>query len=425
MKKILITAYAVNPYKGSEDAMGWNMIMQAGRYQEVIVVTRKNNRGAIEQYITEHKELNIIFSRLSFLFFDWPEWTIRWKKGPVLSMLYYYGWQLTVALWLKWKKYDADIVHNLNFHNDWTPSFLWILGKPMVWGHVGHHPKTPKVYLLPVYGKAAYYKDRALWILKNIFWYFDPFLYLCKTKADMIICMNSEAVKHLRLKENFIIHPSVAAEQEQASLFEKNNRSFHVISVGRFVPLKGFDLTIRSFAEFYKHLTLSDRKKAKLTLIGTGPLKKMLQDLVIAEKIGQVVTFVEWLPRENLKEIYASASVFLFPSHEGAGMVIPEAMSYGLPVVCLQNCGPGELVPPLSKLIVPYGDYSDTVQRLAGHLASLMVDPTFMASERELVNRRYESLLNWNIRGEMLKDVYSKVLNIKTVNLKTYSNEYT
>lgn len=424
MKQILLTAYAVNPYKGSEDAMGWNMILQVARYQEAIVVTRKNNRAAIEQYMTEHDELKMLFSRLSFLFFDWPEWTIRWKKGPVLSMFYYYGWQLTVAFWLKWKNYPADVVHNLNFHNDWTPSFLWILGKPMVWGHVGHHPKTPKAYILPVYGKAAYLKDRALWVLKNCFWYLDPFLYLCKVKADMIICMNSEAVKHLRLKEKFIIHPSVAAEQEQVSAPPTKNECFQVISVGRFVPLKGFDLTIRSFAAFYKRLSPADRKKAKLTLIGSGPLKKMLQDLTITEEIAQAVTFIEWLPRENLKEIYASASVFLFPSHEGAGMVVPEAMSHGLPVVCLQNCGPGELVSAASDLIVPYSEYSETVQMLARKLTSLMVSPAYMAAEKKLAQERYESLLNWNVRGEMLKNIYSEVLKTKIVNLKTYRNEY-
>ena len=36
--------------------------------------------------------------------------------------------------------------------------------------------------------------------------------------------------------------------------------------------------------------------------------------------------------------------LFSFPSHEGAGMVVAEAMSFGLPVVCLNNEGPGEFI---------------------------------------------------------------------------------
>ena len=75
------------------------------------------------------------------------------EKGPLLSLIYFYMWQFTLALWLKKKKLSFDIAHNLNFHNDWTPTFLWILGKPLVWGPVGHHPKIPKQFLLETYGK--------------------------------------------------------------------------------------------------------------------------------------------------------------------------------------------------------------------------------------------------------------------------------
>ena len=39
-----------------------------------------------------------------------------------------------------------------------------------------------------------------------------------------------------------------------------------------------------------------------------------------------------------------SADVFLFPSFEGAGMVVVEAMARGCPVVCLDVGGPGEMV---------------------------------------------------------------------------------
>ncbi len=44
--RVLITAYAVNPYKGSEDGMGWNFILQAARFQRVVAVTRRNNGPA-------------------------------------------------------------------------------------------------------------------------------------------------------------------------------------------------------------------------------------------------------------------------------------------------------------------------------------------------------------------------------------------
>ena len=53
---ILITAYAVNPYKGSEDGTGWNLIYQAARKHRVVAITRKNNRTDIERFFREQPD---------------------------------------------------------------------------------------------------------------------------------------------------------------------------------------------------------------------------------------------------------------------------------------------------------------------------------------------------------------------------------
>lgn len=405
MKTILITAYAVNPYKGSEDAMGWNMILQASRFNKVMAVTRKNNRRAIEQYMLCHPEMNEQFSQIIFLYFDWPRWSIGWKKGPLLSMIYYYCWQFTLAYWLKRHKHHhaADIVHNLNFHNDWTPTFLWILGKPMVWGHVGHHPKIPAGFIRP-YGWSAYLQDRLLWMIKKLAWRFDPFLMIAKRKARMIICMNSAAVKVLRLKRNYIIHPSVAAHDRSPA--KTTGENFSILSIGRFVPLKGFDLTIRSFAMFFYALPEEERSGVKLKLIGSGPLKTRLIQMMAEEGISNAVEIIEWIPRNQVDIHYRSASAFLFPSHEGAGMVVPEAMSYGLPVICMDNAGPGELTHPQSNLRIRYGQYGETIELMAIKLMNLYMRPEMRQKEADLSLARFNELFRWEIRGEMLRDVY-------------------
>jgi len=53
-KTILATAYAVNPYKGSEDGMGWNLVCQVARFNKVIAITRENNQEHIEKYMLEN-----------------------------------------------------------------------------------------------------------------------------------------------------------------------------------------------------------------------------------------------------------------------------------------------------------------------------------------------------------------------------------
>ena len=41
--KVLMSAYACEPGKGSEPAVGWNWALQAARRHEVWVLTRGNN----------------------------------------------------------------------------------------------------------------------------------------------------------------------------------------------------------------------------------------------------------------------------------------------------------------------------------------------------------------------------------------------
>lgn len=417
MKTILMTAYAVNPCKGSEEGTGWNFICQAARHNKVIAITRKNNRGDIEQYIREHKAQQTLFSRITFLYFDLPRWAIRWKKGPLLAAIYFYIWQLSVALWLKRKPIEFDMAHSVNFHSNWTPSFLWILGKPFVWGPVGNHSFIPKQYIYSFYGAGAFLKDRFLWLVKCIFWYLDPALYLSRKKARKVFCVNSQAAAKLRLgRDKMIFMPAVASEEPEIPA-AKNSEQFTIISVGRFVPLKGFDLAINAFAHFYRQLNETQRKKTSLLIIGTGPEKKRLQQLVSGHGLEHSISICEWMPRHEVMARFSQSAAFLFPSHEGAGMVVAEALSYGLPVVCLNNYGPGEYVHPFSALKTKHTGYAKTVEGLGNNLHRLFTNEFFYAHERKLALKRYNELFRWDIKGNLLNEVYDECCHTKKTSL--------
>lgn len=408
MRTILATAYAVNPYKGSEEGTGWNFINEIARRNQVIAVTRKNNQEHIDKYMQEHVSTHAHFENIRFLYFDLPKWMILWKKGPLLSALYFYIWQLCLAIWLFNKKLSFDIAHSINFHSNWTPSFLWILGKPFFWGPVGNHNLIPFQYIKN-YGWKAVLKDRILWLVKCIFWYLDPAVYICKIKAVKIFCVNTQTKKLLRLSsEKMIVMPAVASEKQNMVPSQKG--SFLVLSVGRFVPLKGFDLTIKSFAAFYKNLPPSQQSKTTLMLIGTGPQKKMLLKLIKEEGLQNVITIKEWMPRAAVIQLFSKASVYLFPSHEGAGMVIAEALSYGVPVVCLNNYGPGEYIHPNSKLSVAHNKYSETVCQLSDRLQTLFSDNNFIQSEKKLALEQYENIFRWSKKEEIINEAYDQMI---------------
>ncbi|GAB3635201.1 hypothetical protein GCM10027422_07910 [Hymenobacter arcticus] len=411
MKTILITAYAVNPYKGSEDGMGWNFILQAARFQKVIAVTRENNGPHIARYLADNPTVAAQAAGVEFLYFDLPPWTRWWKKGPLLSLIYFYMWQLGLAVWLRRQKLAVDVVHNLNFHNDWTPSFLWLLGRPLVWGPIGHHPPIPASHLAR-YGAAAFAKDRAIGSLKHVFWALDPFLRVTRRAAGQVLCMNSAVAPRLGLPAaRYEIVPSVAVDLPLATPTDTAPKAdFTVMIAARMVPLKGFDMVILAFAKFYHALPDEEQAGVRLLLIGSGPEQRRLTDLLRANGLGGCAVHRPWLDRQELLGLYAEASVFFFPSHEGAGMVVAEAMSYGVPVLCYENEGPGELTPAASGLKVPYRAFAQNVGDFAERLSWLHTSPALQAAEAALCRRHVAQHHTWERRGRQLQRIYQQAL---------------
>lgn len=406
MKTILATAYAVNPYKGSEDGMGWNFILQIARFNRVIAITRENNQAAIEAYMLAHPDP--AHRNIRFHYFDLPLWMRFWKRGGRGAMLYFTLWQRGIVGYIERKRLQADIVHNLNFHNDWTPSFLWKLNKPFVWGPVGHHPHIPKAYLAP-YGRMARLKNSCTWRVKQYFWHISPALKQTRRHADHVLCMNKAVPNALRLQSAYSILPSVATGDGGWISPENRGEHFTVISAGRFVALKGFDLTLRSFARFYNGLSEPDKNKCTLQLIGSGPERAKLQALAKALHIGHCTEFISWLPRTTLMEHYQQASAFLFPSHEGAGMVVAEALSYGLPVICLDNEGPGQFIHSGCGMAVPTGNVKDTVHGLSEAIERLYSNRGLRNTMSHAARKHFENHFHWDRRGEHLQALYARL----------------
>lgn len=408
MKTILASAYAINPYKGSEDGMGWNFILQIARFQKVIAITRENNKTAIEKFISENKEIDT--SNITFLYFDLPYWMRFWKKGSRGAMLYYIMWQKGIVSFIKKQDISYDIVHNLNFHNDWTPSFLYKLKKPMVWGPIGHHPFIPTQYL-SFYKKKYLIKDKLTWAIKKYFWTLSPSLKKTVKNAKHIICMNSAVEKQLpSIKGKSSIIPSVATEDFGVIDFAQKPNKFTLVSAGRFVPLKGFDISIFAFHNFLSALKKEQLKdNIELILVGSGPEEAKLKNLVKSLNIEQQVRFINWIERDKLMDIFKNSSAFLFPSHEGAGMVVAEALSFGLPVICLQNEGPGEFVDDSCSFRIKENSLEKTTKEMSEAIKTLYLEKDLREKMSSAARNHFIENFDWNNRGIQLNKIYQSL----------------
>ena len=71
--RVLMSAYACEPGKGSEPGVGWNLAKAMATRHDVWVVTRANNRPVIESELEEQPVPN-----LHFLYYDLPRWASWW-----------------------------------------------------------------------------------------------------------------------------------------------------------------------------------------------------------------------------------------------------------------------------------------------------------------------------------------------------------
>jgi glycosyltransferase involved in cell wall biosynthesis len=409
-RTILITAYAVNPYKGSEDGTGWNIPFELAHLNKIIVITRKNNRKEIERFYQENPELDNL-KNLSFHYYDLPTWLVFWKKkiGERGYVLYFYLWQLFMPLFIKRIGESFDIVHALNFHSDSHPQFLWLLRKPVFWGPIGHHPPVPKEFLTKNYPIRTLWKDRLYNSVKFVMRTFDPFYHISKWSAKKIFVINSKVNDAVKAnKEKIIVLPAVATKSITSEKTE--SKIFNIISVGRFTYMKGFDLIIESFSEFISSIPEKDQSKVRLTLIGKGEEKASLVKLIKKFGLEKVVEIIDWVAKSDMEKIYLKASIFAFASHEGAGMVVPEALSYGLPVVCFNNEGPGELCSNTNAIKVKVSDY----QRSSRDFTAAYLDLYTNESKRRLMsadaNAYAKSRFSWSVKADQINNAYDSIV---------------
>jgi glycosyltransferase involved in cell wall biosynthesis len=101
-----------------------------------------------------------------------------------------------------------------------------------------------------------------------------------------------------------------------------------VLYVGQLIPRKGVDLLIRAFSLVQSQL------KAELWLVGVGPQQTELENLARSVGMAESIKFLGRRSSEELGDIFAKASLFVFPTRSDyLGVAALEAMAAGVPVV--------------------------------------------------------------------------------------------
>ncbi len=158
------------------------------------------------------------------------------------------------------------------------------------------------------------------------------------------------------------------------TLPERAPRPGRIVSVGRLVPKKGFDVLIGACGELHRRGIAFE-----LHIMGGGELHAELTDLAARHGIGDQVWLLGSRPQGDVIEQLAAAEIFalspvVLPNGDRDGIpnVVLEAMAAGLPVVATAVSGIPEVITDseTGRLVPPR-----RADLLADALAELLADP--------------------------------------------------
>jgi colanic acid/amylovoran biosynthesis glycosyltransferase len=157
--------------------------------------------------------------------------------------------------------------------------------------------------------------------------------------------------------EKFAFTPRTGFQQGQVQL----------VTVARLTEKKGLEYSIRAVARALTHYA-----DIRYTIIGSGPLKSKLEELIQELGLGGIVTLAGPKTREEIIKTLSQSHIFLHPSvtandgdQEASPVSIQEAMAMGLPVVSTFHGGIPELVENgVSGFLVPERDAEALAEKL-------------------------------------------------------------
>ncbi|HAX97549.1 MAG TPA: glycosyl transferase family 1 [Candidatus Atribacteria bacterium] len=401
MKRVLLSAYACEPKKGSEPAVGWNTALSISSFVETWVITRLNNKTTIEEELSENPNDN-----LHFLYFDFPWWFRWWKKGNFGIYLYYYLWQIGIYFKLQKiiKEKNFDIVHHITFANYYKPSFLSFYGIPFIWGPVGGGETAPFSFWCG-FGLRGFIFEA----FREIYRFLsekDPFLLLTSRKCSIAFASSEQTAERLSKigVDRVNVFNQVSLSRRDYDCIQRGVKRKHskfvFISIGRLLHWKGFHLGIRAFSKLVF-------KNCEYWIVGDGPQRKNLQKLVDSLGLNELVTFFGEQAHEKTMDLLQSANVLVHPSlHDSGGWVVVESLACGNPVICLNLGGPSIIVNDTCSFKIEPDNEICVIEKIADSMFTLSSDKALYAEMSRDSKIWVKKNLISEVKYDTFKDIY-------------------
>ncbi|WPU96743.1 glycosyltransferase family 4 protein [Mucilaginibacter sabulilitoris] len=428
-KKILISAYAISPFRGSEYGAAWNTIIHLASQHDLWVLYGMSDNfmgdtQTMKKYIMNSPVPNVEF--------------IEVKPGGLARAITLldkagFGWFFYFAYYL-WQRralkaareilkiVDIDVVHQLGPIGFREPGFLWRLNKPMVWGPIGGMNVINQELLD---GKP--FLTRVKFSIKNSINRFQlsysKRIKKAFSRADILIAATSAGKQTISEKfgaksyylpeQGTVTHPFL-----DETKFDHIKQQVHLVWSGSLIERKNFALCLDA-------LSRVERNNWILHVVGSGPLKKKLQAKAAALQLMDRIKWHGHLPRTEAVRIMSGAHLHIISSiAEDNPAVIFEALTYGIPTLTIDHCGMRDVICNKCGFKIKPDMHNIMVDEMSHVLNDLLSDPHL------LVELAQTTLLcadnhSWDKRLSKLSEMYDDAALVYSGRFKSPSTQTT
>ena len=379
--RILLSAYACDPTHGGEDGNGFHWAWElAARGHAVHCFTTEWGRAHIGAHLAGCAA-GTVPPGLRFEYVavpGWVEYLYRWQFGVYL---HYLVWQYRA--WRTARPHDArqpfDLVHHVTFGSLQLGSWLWRLGRPLIFGPVGGGQVAPRQLrrYLPDWFRTETLRNAIGGLLVR----FDPNVRHTLRRAALVLAANRETAAlarrlgaprvELAMSTALPLAFFPAAYPPRPPLA---GRPLRILWLARLFPRKGLHLVLEALGRVAADVDFY------LDIYGDGPVAALLPGWIAAAGLQARVRWHGNAPYPTVRAAYLAHDLFMLCSlRDSYAAQYLEAMALGLPILTLDHHGATDFIPAAAGRKVPVGSPEATAAALARAVEHLGRHPAELA----------------------------------------------
>jgi len=415
-KKILISAYAISPTKGSEYGAAWNTVINLAKEHELwVLYGMSDDHMGDTQTLRSYIETNPL-----------PSVTFIEVKAPSLAKIInlfnkiglgwffyfaYYLWQKEVLNTARvlLKTVDIDIMHQLGPIGFREPGFLGKLDKPLIWGPVGGMNIVDPVLL-----RGKPFLTRIKFSVKNIInkiqLNYSPRIAGAFQRADVLLSATTNG-KHT-IQNKFGRQSYLMPEQGIIGDIDLDEEKFNNIRSKTELVWSGTHIERKNLQLCLDALALVKQNNWLLHILGSGPLTNQLKKRAKELNLSGAIIWHGHLPRAEAVQVMRLSHLHIISSiAEDNPAVIFEAMSAGVPTLTLDHCGMGDVLCEKCAIKIKVESHHRMAKNIAEHLEYLLSNPEVLA-DMALHTLNCAEKHAWSKRLNLLNSCYEAAIEV-------------